>query len=565
MPLTLAWVGLGLATMGVVILVQRRRNEARQLTAIRRQWGLPRDRDHDMTAIAAYSRARTKADGGAVDDRTWGDLNMDAVFAVLDRTESVVGQQVLYARLRRSPLGDPLDAFEALVTRMSGETAARERAQMALARLRDTAAYDLWWLTEPGALNTERWHFLFPMLGLSMAGVIALLLFWPPAILLAAAGFVASLMARSSVAPQLRVVAGAFRQVGPLLAAAEMLAVLDGPDVRPITGPLTADGPRLSRLRRFAGWAGRDATGAAAGDLSALMVEYLNVLFCLDANALVFGGRELRARAAELLRVLIAVGDVDAAVSIASYRAGTTGWTRPTFRPAGEPAVMADIRHPLLPDAVPNSTTLCPPHGVILTGSNMSGKSTFLRTVGVTTILAQTIHTCLASRYEAPAFVVRSCIGRADDPASGKSYYVVEVESVLSLVQAAGTSVPHLLIFDELFRGTNVIERIAAGEAVLTALLGPRADGQPVPHAVLVATHDQELVDLLQGLYAPYHFTDTVAAEGLAFDYQLRPGPSTTRNAIALLAARGAPPDLVAHARALAMALDRARRAPGLS
>jgi DNA mismatch repair ATPase MutS len=114
------------------------------------------------------------------------------------------------------------------------------------------------------------------------------------------------------------------------------------------------------------------------------------------------------------------------------------------------------------------------------------------------------------------------------------------------------------MLFDELFRGTNAVERIAAAEAVLLALLAPSADGQP-SHIVVAATHDQELVELLEGTYAAFHFTDTIDAEGLAFDYRLQRGPATTRNAIALLGQRGAPPDLVAHALARAEAFDKAR------
>ena len=124
---------------------------------------------------------------------------------------------------------------------------------------------------------------------------------------------------------------------------------------------------------------------------------------------------------------------------------------------------------------------------------------------------------------------------------------------------AARSRVPHLMLFDELFRGTNAVERIAAGEAVLLALLAPTVDGGPSPHVVLMATHDQELVDLLEGIYASHHFADTIDAEGLAFDYRLQPGAATTRNAIALLGQRGAPQELVAHALARAQALDRAR------
>ena len=555
---TLVWSGIAIAVVSLFVL--DRRNRTARVKKLRSAWGRPLDRERDLVAIAAYHRGRAGDASRALDDRTWDDLNMDDVFSVLDRTESVVGQQVLYARLRTMPEDGELDAsaFESLTTRMSEDAPAREQAQLVLGGLSHPAGYDLWRLAQPGSLEITAWHLLFPVAGVGMVGVAALVPIWPPAVLLLAAGAIGSLIARASVARSLRVVAGAFRQLRPLIAAAEMLSSLDSAATAPLTGTLRADASRLTRLRRIAGWAGRDSTAAIAGDFGALIFEYLNMVFWLDANALFFGARELRARAPELLRVIAAVGEVDAAVSVASYRATTRGWTRPLFRSAGS-AVLIDVCHPLLPDAVPNSITLAPPHGVIITGSNMSGKSTFLRTVGVTAVLAQTINTCLARRYEAPIFVVRSCIGREDDPSTGKSYYLVEVESVLALVHGARSRVPHLMLFDELFRGTNAVERIAAGEAVLRALLAPGVDDRPSPHAVLVATHDQELVDLLDGIYAAYHFTDTIDDSGLAFDFRLQPGAATTRNAIALLGQRGAPPDLVAHALARAQALDRAR------
>jgi DNA mismatch repair ATPase MutS len=207
-------------------------------------------------------------------------------------------------------------------------------------------------------------------------------------------------------------------------------------------------------------------------------------------------------------------------------------------------------------DAVPNSITLGAPNGVLVTGSNMAGKSTFIRTLGVNVVLAQTIHTCLASEYAAPILRVRTCIGRSDDLTAGKSYYAVEVESVLALVRASLDTAPHLFLFDELFRGTNAVERIAGAEAVLTELLAGRAATR---HLVVAATHDAELVDLLRETYTPLHFSDAVGPDGLVFDYRLHPGPATTRNAIALLRLHGAPATLVARALARAAVLDRDR------
>jgi DNA mismatch repair ATPase MutS len=207
---------------------------------------------------------------------------------------------------------------------------------------------------------------------------------------------------------------------------------------------------------------------------------------------------------------------------------------------------------------VPNSITVRPGHGVLVTGSNMSGKSTFLRTVGVNAILAQTINTCLAREYRAPILHVRSCIGRADNILTGTSYYIAEVEALLELVRASAGMDPHLFVLDELFRGTNAVERIAAGQAVLTQLLQDTGGGTK-PHLVLAATHDLELVELAAGRYEPYHFGDSMGPDGLVFDHRLQRGPSTSRNAIALLRLHGAPDALIERAMATAAMLDEQR------
>src|SRR5262249_54033510 len=159
-----------------------------------------------------------------------------------------------------------------------------------------------------------------------------------------------------------------------------------------------------------------------------------------------------RSKSNHLRRVIEAVGEIDTAIAVASFRAGAGAWTRPHFREAHDSVTLTNLWHPLVANPVPNSVALAPPHGLLVTGSNMSGKSTFLRTIGVNVVLAQTINTCLAESYEAPIFRVRSCIGRADDLLAGKSYYLVEVESVLDLVRASDSTAPHLFIFDEIFR-----------------------------------------------------------------------------------------------------------------
>jgi DNA mismatch repair ATPase MutS len=290
-----------------------------------------------------------------------------------------------------------------------------------------------------------------------------------------------------------------------------------------------------------------------ANDFISVVYEYVNTLLLLDASGVYFGARDLRTHCAALLRVVGAIGDIDVATAVAEYREQQPVWSRPDFTGEGS-VVMVDLCHPLLEAPVPNSISLHLGEGMLVTGSNMSGKSTFLRTIGVNAVMARTLNTCLAREYRAPRFRVRSCIGRADDLSAGKSYYVVEVEALVALIQASQSTEPHLILLDELFHGTNAVERIAAAEAVLRELIVGSTGSKP--HLVVAATHDHELLSLLAGLYAPYHFGDAIGDDGPVFDHRLKTGPSTTRTALALLKQKGAPETLLTRAESTASRLD---------
>ena len=161
-----------------------RRSRARALAIIRAGWGHPIERSRRMDAIAASHRSRVAHLGstGSLDDRTWQDLNLDDVFAALDRTESTLGQHALYHRLRTAPVADHLEAFELLVSRLTADAPARERVQLALSRLQDSHGYDLWWLAGKDAVEIRPWYALFPLLGAGTLVLAVLAPFWSPAL-----------------------------------------------------------------------------------------------------------------------------------------------------------------------------------------------------------------------------------------------------------------------------------------------------------------------------------------------------------------------------------------------
>jgi hypothetical protein len=528
---------------------------------------MPIERSRRFDAMSTSHISRIAVLGGSsLDERTWVDLNLDAVFAAVDRTQSTLGQHALYHRLRTVPLADHLGAFEALVQRMQRDTDARERAQIALARLQDPHGYDIWWLAGTGAVERRSWYPLFPVLTSAAIGLALLAPFWSAGVTPLVAVLVLNVAVRYLTDFRIGAIVRSFRQCAPLIATAESLQFLGGDDIDPIVNPLRTDVPALARLKLISRWMNGDPFMLSVkadplllslSDLAAAVYEYLNLGFLLDGTGVYLAARDLSRHGASLARATAAAGDVDAAISIASLRAGQSDWTKPDFRNAEVTSEFTELRHPLVHDAVPNSMTVRSGRGVLVTGSNMSGKSTFLRTVGVNAVLAQTIHTCFARAYRAPVFQVRSCIGRSDDLLAGKSYYIVEVEALLELVRASDAPAPHLFLLDELFRGTNAVERIAAGRAVLQELL-VAGSGAMKPHVVLAATHDGELVALAEAFDA-YHFGDSIGPDGLMFDHRLQHGPATTRNAIALLRLHGAPQSLLSQAVTTAEMLDRQR------
>ncbi len=562
-------VWFALPVLLLLLLVEGvRRGRGQRLVRLRAGWGAPVERGRRMEAMSASHEARRVVlpGGDSLDERTWTDLDLDDVFAVIDRTESTLGQHALYHRLRTAPVSNHPSAFETLVRRMTDDRPARERAQVALSKLQDPHGYDVWWLASPGAVEPRPWYLVFPVLTATAIALAILAPFWPVMVTPLIVVLLFNVAVHYVTDVQVGNIARSFRQCAPLIATAESLVFLSNESADPLVGALRTDVPALARLKSISRWVNGDpfmlainagALATVASHFVAAIYEYLNLGLLLDATGVFFAAGDLARHGRSLARVAAAAGDVDAAISVASFRAGREDWTTPQWSAAGAVAELTDLRHPLVPAAVPNSIAIRPGRGVLVTGSNMSGKSTFLRTVGVNAILAQTIGTCLARAYRAPIFCVRSCIGRSDDLVAGKSYYLVEVEALLDLVRASEDPAPHLFLLDELFRGTNAVERIAAGQAVLEQLLA--ATRSASPHIVLAATHDQELVDLTSELYEACHFGDSIGPDGLTFDHRLQHGPATTRNAIALLRLYGAPDAVLARATATAERLDRQR------
>ena len=244
-----------------------------------------------------------------------------------------------------------------------------------------------------------------------------------------------------------------------------------------------------------------------------------------------------------------ALGRLDAAIAVASWRAGMEVWCLPELDFGAAGLQLQGVVHPLLEEAVPNDLTArrC----VLITGSNASGKSTFLKSAALCAVLSQSLCTAPAEGYRSGAFRIYSSMALQDDLLGGESYYIVETRSLKRILDAAGEEgLPVLCVIDEVLRGTNTVERIAASSQVLETLARTKA-------LCLAATHDLELCGLLEGCYDLYHFSEYIQDDEMWFDYRLQPGMATSRNAINLLRLLGFDEELVAKAHHRADAYTR--------
>src|ERR1051325_9694384 len=175
---------------------------------------------------------------------------------------------------------------------------------------------------------------------------------------------------------------------------------------------------------------------------------------------------------------------------------------------------------------------------VILTGSNMAGKSTFLRTIGVNLVLTYAGAPVNAESLQTSLFRIFTCIKVSDSVQDGLSYFYAEVKRLQALLAAteADDSLPVLFLIDEIFRGTNSRERLIGSRSYIRTLAQGTAVG-------LVATHDLELVKLadeIEGV-VNQHFREEVFQGRMVFDYRLRPGPCPTTNALTIMRLEGLP------------------------
>jgi hypothetical protein len=518
------------------------RSNSRRLICFIETWGQPVKRERDFERISAFYRLNPPKEGEfSLDGRTWRDLEFDSVYSNMERCQSRPGRQFLYRMLRVTKSDNT--GFENLFARyriFTQEKTLREEVQLILTRL-DSVAADgvaglLWADLPPG----PRFAFLFYLASAATMVSLALIFLHPLVLMAALALGICNIIINGTYFQRLNIHSGSLAALNAMLAAAQQLGDLSESYGLTQLEYLRRHAGTIRAMRKKIGWLVRDKT--AADTLLNMAVEFLNIFLLFDLLAFIRTLKHLKVCRKELRGVFEAVGSLDAEISVASWLAGHISCCAPVFN-NNRQLILENCVHPLIENPVSNSVELSG-ESILITGSNMAGKTTFIKTVGINVVLARTLGVCLADRAGVPMLQVMSSIERESVVEDRRSRHLAEIDRLGEFIRLCEQGWNYLFLVDEIFHGTNTMERISSAAAVLR-FLGARA-------MLLVTTHDLELAGELDGMFRMCHFSEMVEEDRFFFDYRLKPGPCNTRNAIRLLELEGYPQAIVLEARNIA-------------
>ena len=534
------------ALFAVFIARSRQEDKKRIEKILRNSWGSEKPQlfsAEKISMIRAYSDASAEADGLTfrIDDITAGDLDLDRIYGHICRTFSGPGEETLYMWLRHPAVSRKIPERRRQISAFFADHEnVRSSVSEILIRtggLRKASYYEaLSSLENAGEIGRGKYLVLSSLTALGflllfirpLAAVIALV---PLLFLNLGKYFVLFLDFRVHLAMREKTgtASRGFEAVIRLVRAAERLSHTDIP---PFDGydRMRAAAESLRPIERYSFLIAPD-TGTGIG---AAVMEYIRMFFHIDLilfDALI---RVVREHRDDIFALYESVGTLDACLSLASWRASVSVSSDAELHEISGPEAeicAAGLLHPLLTGGVPNS--LVTHEQILLTGANASGKSTFLKSMALLALFAQSFGFVCAESYSAPLFRIMTSMALADNLTEGDSYFVVELRSLKRICDAAAEEGPPVLaMVDEVLRGTNTAERIAASSAVLRRLAGQNI-------RIFAATHDIELTELLRDVFRNMHFSEEVRDGDVCFDYLLKEGPSRGRNAIRLLDVMG--------------------------
>jgi len=543
------YIILGLIGSFLAIFIFQKLTEKRRsakIEEIRKNWANQKLENFDFDRIRIFADTVQDTKFHRLTDQTMDDIDFFDLFRFIDRTNSSVGQQFFFKKLIE-PTNNTKDLTEELVNLFSKDQLLREEIQLELMKLKHDDAYFIPTLLNGDLLEKPKWHKYLLLNIFTIIILIALSFKFPVLIIALLFLFTLNMFIhywnKNNTFQFLR----SFPQLNNLIHVSKTLITKDAFLYRPSIDENIAGFKPFQKQLRFINLYNETGIQSELTQLGSYLTELIKAFFLVEVFALFGITRELENKKEAIKNLINYIGEIDSSISIASLRAGKVKTCVPDFTAVGKKINAKGMFHPLIENCVKNDLSI-DGKSILITGSNMSGKSTFLRTLAINSILAQSIYTCFADSFSTPLLKQFSSIRIDDNLLDGTSYYFQEVNIMASLLDQVALPHQNLFFLDEVFKGTNTVERIAASKAILSYL-------NSQDNIVIVSTHDIELAEMLKKEYDLYHFSETVYENELHFDHHLKKGPLKTSNALRLLELSGYPEKVISEARKLTSTL----------
>lgn len=511
-------------------------------TLIQNQWGKAKiEEPFNFDFIERYfvNNVKEKTCFHLISESSIHDLDFHEIFKFIDRTTSKIGQQYLYYKLRNISSHKDLLIFNNLVTTFSKNNDLTLDCQIALQKLSGFKTYYLENLISKQHPKKPTYFWAILLMALAPVLIIIISIINIKCLLLLCPVFFINAVIhyknKNNISSYLLGVA----ELNKAISTAQLLSKRNE-----LSSHFSDFGflNNLLKIRQRAILINLESQ--LEGEFMMIfwaILELIKIIFNLESILFVSFVRLIVEQKESLRTLFEYIGELDSAISVASLRNDSLPTCQPSFENT-KTIQIKDLIHPLIVNCVPNSIDL-KDKSMLLTGSNMSGKTTFIRTLSINSILAQTIFTCFATSYNAPFWKLYSSIRITDSLADKTSYYLEEVLTIKEFIEASKEQGNCLFVLDEILKGTNTIERISTAKAILSFL-------NTTNHHVFVSTHDIELANLLQEKnYALYHFCEEVSENGVFFDHKLKIGELTKRNAISIMEYYDYPSEIITDAR----------------
>lgn len=517
----------------------------KKLKRFRQEWETGRffAVSEDIQSVSSYweNKKRSQLNYAGIDQLTWDDLAMQEVFQKLNYTQSTVGAEYLFNQLRDiDPSLTQVQNNEELYTLLADNQEIREKLLLNLSSLgkRNYTNSSSYFYENQG--DKIKHPFVYLLLAiLPILSIILMFYNLTSGIVMLVGSFLVNIIMYYRNKSVLENELFAVSYVASVIQTAKSLSAIQHPEFSTYANELKEP---VQPLKRVVLWTNIFSFGKEkVGDFDVIF-EYIRIIFLLDFISYNKIIKTVSNHKEQYRKIWERIGELDAAIAVAFYRKSLDTYCTPTFTEQEEIA-FENMAHPLIDKSVTNTSTLG--KSTLVTGSNASGKSTYIKAVAINAILAQTINTALAKKWRMKPSYVATSMAIQDNVLDGDSYFIAEIKSLKRITRLIEEGKPCISFVDEILKGTNTIERIAASAALMEWL--------SVHNGIsVIASHDIELTEMSRHHYTNYHFRESIANGEIHFDYTVHPGPSTTKNAIKLLEILGYPASITDTANGLA-------------